>query len=80
MSSKWGENSKPKANSDAYRDNKFWDGVRSQKPTEEQQQLTELEECKRQRDIFKQLLEASMEALPPESVLYVTISEALEGL
>jgi len=78
MSTGFGENSKPKANSDAYRNNKFWDGTRSN--AEPQQQLTELEECKRQRDIFKQLLEASMESLPKDSITYVAIVEALEGV
>ena len=78
MSTGFGENSKPKANSDAYRNNKFWDGVRGEKS--EPQQLTELEECKRQRDIFKQLLEASMESLPKDSITYVAIVEALEGV
>lgn len=78
MSTGYGPLSTPSATSDAYRDN--WERIHGKKQSEPQHQLTELEEAKRQRDVFKQLLEASMEALQPESVLYVTISEALEGL
>jgi hypothetical protein len=72
----WGDNSKFQPITEAYRNNKFWDGVRGESK-ETQQQLSELEECKRQRDIFKQLLEAAMESLPDDSITYVAISEAL---
>jgi len=43
MSSKYGENSKPKATSDAYRESSYWDKLEERKKKESEEARKELE-------------------------------------
>jgi len=67
MSSGYGSNSKPKATSDAYRNNPIWGKAAEPKSLTDKEQLA----------IYEQLLQAALESLPAESITHAAIKLAL---
>ena len=74
MSSGYGENSKPSANSDAYRNNPIWGKQKPPVLVGKDKLISELEH---QLGVYKQLLEAAMESLPADSITHAAIEVAL---